>query len=136
MSTSPKYLVDTNIFIYLLFAVDAMKQQRCVQLFEQAEEGEVELWTTEWVIAELVWFLAKQKYSWEKIKEIMLKILATTGLEVRGKKWLLVVLELTEKSIDFVDVINVTLARADGVERVYSYDQGLDGFGFIKREEP
>lgn len=136
MSILPKQFVDTNIFVYLWFGVDQAKQERCVDLFERAEMGKVKLWTTEWVVAELVWFLTKQKFSWERIEEVIIKVLATSGLEVRGKQWLLAVLELTEKSIDFVDVINVTLARADGVERVYSYDKGLDKYGFIKRLEP
>lgn len=136
MTTLPKHFIDTNIFVHLWFGVDPTKQEKCVQLFEQAESGEVELWTTEWVIAELVWFLTRQKFPWLKIREAIVKVLATAGLEVRGKQWLLAVLELTKKATDFVDVVNLTLARAEGVEWVYSYDKGLDKFGFIKREEP
>ena len=136
MTTFPKHFVDTNIFVYLWFDVEQAKQERCKVLFEQAEAGMVHLWTTEWVVAELVWFLTKQHFAWAKIKGVITKVLTTSGLEVRGKQWLLMVLELVRKPQDFVDVVNVTLARSEGVESAYSYDKGLDNFGFIKRKEP
>lgn len=136
MSTSEKLFVDTNIFIYTLFEIDKKKHSRCVALFEKANRGEVKLWTTEWVIAELVWFLTKQKFNWDKTKDTVTKILVTRGLETYGKKLLLEVLDLCNKNIDFVDAINITLALYEDIKRGYSYDKGLSRWKEFKRLEP
>lgn len=132
-----KAFVDTNIFIYSLFNVDEKKHRDCINLFEMAGEGGVNLWTTEWVIAELVWFLMRQKTGWAKIKEIiLLGVFTTKGLEVREKKWLIEVLEKCESGKDFVDAVNISLILSSGIKKVYSYDKMLQKWTGIKRLEP
>ena len=124
-SLRPQF-VDTNIFVHTLFGVDKSKQLRCIKLFQNAKDDQLKLWTTEWVIAELVWFLHKQKFSWIQTKTIITHILATPGLTVRGKNWLLSVIHFCRKNQDFIDAANITLALSVKINSGYSYDRDLD----------
>jgi len=131
-----KRFVDTNIFIYTLFSIDKNKQNQCVTLFKQAAEGKVILWTTVWVIAEIIWFLQKQNIPNKQTKQVITRIIATKGLEVADKQWLLEVLDLWEESIDFIDIVNLSLARAHSIIEGYSYDKDLDTLNWFKRSIP
>jgi predicted nucleic-acid-binding protein len=131
-----KRFVDTNVFIYTLFPVDRIKQDRSIALFQKAANSEVVLWTTGWVIAEIVWFLERQKIKTARIKEIITKILATEGLEIDGRKFILKVLDLWEEGTDYIDVVNLVLVKEQLVKEGYSYDKGLCNFKWFTRLEP
>ena len=133
---SGKIFVDTNIFIYVLYEVDDKKHSACIDLLKKAREGEVRLWTTEWVVAELIWFLHRRKKVWSEIELIVNKILTTKGLEIRNKKWLLEILVPCKKVTDFFDSVNMSILLSEGVNRGYSYDRGLDRWRSFKRMEP
>ncbi len=131
-----KIFVDTNIFIYTLFDVDLSKQQAAIALFRKAAQDYVSLWTTEWVMAEIVWFLQRQKFTWNAISDCVSKALNSKGLEVRNKKWLEEVLLDCAQQTDFIDVINIHLISAERILKAYSYDKGLSHFKNITRLEP
>lgn len=128
--------VDTIVLVHTLFDVDPSKQKRCVALIERAGRGEVKLWTNEWVVAELVWFLTKQGFGWVEVRGVIQKLLATTGLVVQGKQMLLEVMEECDSNRDFVDVIHLVLMRKKGVSKMYSYDKGFDKWSDVGRVEP
>ena len=136
MPTSPPYFIDTNIFIYTLFNVNRQKHHACIKLFKLAQAGKTSLWTTEWVTAELIWFLHKQKFTWEKTKSVITQILATSGLKVRGKKWILAILALCPSAKDFIDAANITLALSENITSGYSYDKDLDQWPQFTRLKP
>lgn len=137
MSTSQKRFVDTNIFIYSIFPETGEKSHsRCKALFEEAQKGTLELWTTDLVIFEIFWFLDKMKLSWDEIRESLQKIFSTKNLEVRGKALLEYALSICDKNRDFYDVVNIALARSEGIKKGYSYDKGLDKIKGFHRLEP
>ena len=136
MKSSEKQFVDTNIFIYTLFKVDSAKHQACIGLFEEAAQGKVKLWTSQWVIAEVVWFLTRKRMSWERIRSVVEKIIQTRGLEVADKDVLFEVMKECESGEDFVDGLNVVLAKREGINLGYSYDKGLGKRQGFKRLEP
>ena len=130
------YLVDTNIFIYALFDVDKSKQKKCIELLKNASIGKIDLWTTEWVIAELVWFYAKQKIGWLETKKVIESILTSKGLVVRKSSCIWEIMENCTKHDELVDGINMRLAIEENVGRGYSYDKGLDKWTGFERLEP
>ncbi len=136
MKSSEKQFVDTNIFIYTLFKVDSAKHQACIGLFEEAAQGKVKLWTTQWVIAELMWFLTRKRMSWEEIRSVVEKIIQTRGLEVADKDVFFEVMKECESGEDFVDGINVVLSRRENIYKGYSYDKGLGKWQGFRRMEP
>jgi len=132
------YFLDTNIFLHLIFPkVDRVKHANVVALFEKAALGEISLWTTEWVVAELIWFLGRKNFNWKKIQQSMLEdVFGTKGLEVRGRKWLEEVIEKAKKPTDFVDLVNLEILAGEKVKYIYSYDHGFDKYKGFKRLEP
>ncbi len=133
---STKYFVDTNIFVYTLFTIDDQKYSACKKLFKKAEAGDIQLWTTEWVIAELIWFLRRRDVSQEKIKDIVLTIIVSKGLEVQNKSQLMSVINSWEEGIDFLDVYNLHCARQLEINRGYTYDRDFDKVDNFTRLEP
>lgn len=132
-----KIFVDTNIFIYFLFNIDKVKHGKCVRLFEKARRGKINLWTTEWVVAEIIWFLQRRGTDWKKIKQFVISgMLNHRGLEVRERKWLLEIIERCQTGREFVDSINISLSKKSNIKRGYSYDKGLDRWKIFKRLEP
>lgn len=132
-----KIFVDTNIFIYFLFNIDKDKHSRCVRLFEKAREGKINLWTTEWVVAKIIWFLQRRRTEWKEIKKIIISgMLSHQGLEVKERKWLLEVIERCQTGREFVDSINISLSEKANIKRGYSYNKGLDRWKIIQRIEP
>jgi len=136
MNTLQKHFVDTNIFIHTLFAIDTKKQEACISLFEQASRGTYRLWSTEWVIAELVWFLTRQKMKWSSIQLVIEKILVTKGLEIHGATLVQHVLQECADSKHFNDGINIMLARESGISKGFSYDKGIGKWEGFVRVEP
>lgn len=136
MSTTLRLFADTNIFIYSLFNVDKDKHERCKNLFDKANSGDVDLWTTEWVISEVAWFLRKRRIVWNEAKKILEQLFQTKGLEIRGRNWLWKVIEVCSNSKDFNDVVNIYLSLEEGINQGYSYDKGLDKWTGFERLEP
>jgi len=132
-----KVFVDTNIFIYSLYNIDQVKHTSCINLLEKALNGKIYFWTTEWVIAELVWFLLRKGMDWTKIKKFLVfGVFASKGLDVRGGKWLLPVISSCDKGEEFVDMINKHLVSEEKIKTGYSYDKALDNWKGFKRLEP
>ena len=52
-----RVFVDTNIFLRYLTRDDLAKFNRCREVFKKAIKGEIFLFTSEMVIAELIWTL-------------------------------------------------------------------------------
>jgi len=104
-------------------------------LFSQAQAGEIDLWTTEWVISELVWVLVRYKLTIPECKQVVMSILTTEGLEVKNREWILEVLEMRDKIDDFIDAVHLVNAKRESVIEIYSFDKGFDqASGFVRRE--
>src|SRR3990167_6265625 len=131
------YFVDTNIFIYYLFPVDLAKHSSCVELFKRAENGEVALWTNEWTVAELIWFMRRKKKTWSEIKRFIMEgLIRGRQVKVKNEKLITNVVEKCKKDSDFVDYMNMYLLRSDAITKGYSYNKDLDRWKGFKRLEP
>lgn len=132
--------VDTNIFLRFLSRDHEEKAGRCKTLFEQALSGKRKLFTSELVIAELVWVLQSPKnYNLQpdKIKELLLPLLTINNLHFPNKKLYPRIFELfSDKNIDYIDAYNAVLMQFKGINQVCSYDPHFDGVPGIIRFEP
>lgn len=131
--------VDTNLFIRYLTNDDPGLADRVELLLDDAAAGEVQLVTTELVMAETVWVLESSYHlNNVQIAPLIRGILATPGLEVIngdlvGKA--LVMYEL--QNIDFVDAYIAALMEKQGIKDIYSYDRKhLSRVTTINRKEP
>jgi len=130
--------IDTNIFIRYLTNDVPDKADRCERIFKKAVKREENLFTTDMVIAEIVWVL-ESYYELPKmeVQEKVEKILNTPHLTCANKDLILTALAVyTGKNIDFIDAYNALILRKEGIKNVYSYDKHYDRISWLTRIEP
>ena len=130
--------LDTNILIYHLTDVDKAKNERCTLLLERAERNEMELVATEFVIAEVVWFMQyRLSLGREQIRDVLGPILRMPGLRLPNKQlWPTIFDVYCEKRVDFIDAYNAVAMKRAGVTQIYSYDRDFDKIEGIERLTP
>jgi len=130
--------VDTNIFIRFLTNDVPHKADACEKLFKRAIEKKDSLFTTDLVIAEIVWVLESfYKLEKKEIRDKLEKILNTPNLACPNKDLILIALMLyTKKDIDFIDAYNALVLKEEGISEVYSYDKDYNSIDWVTRLEP
>ena len=134
--------VDANIFIRHLTADDPQKAPACLALFQKAQRNEIDLTTSESVIAEVVYVLSsKRLYALprEDIRELLYPLLTLPGLKLTYRRSYLRALDLyAAYPIDFEDALSIAHMERRHISDLISYDQGFDRISppGIKRSEP
>ncbi len=134
-----KVFVDTNIFLRYLTKDDVAKFNRCREVFKKAIKGEIFLFTSEMVIAELIWtLLSYYRVPKAEVIEKVSIIIGTRNLHIVNKAIIADSLVLYgQKNIDYIDAYNAVFMKFHGLEKIYSYDEDFDAVdGMIEREEP
>ncbi len=134
-----KVFIDTNIFLRYLTKDDPAKYERCREIFKKAMEGELSLFTSEMVIAELIWtLLSYYKVAKADVIEKVSIIISSQNLRISNRDLIADSLVLYgQKNIDYVDAYNAVFMKLHGLGRIYSYDEDFDVVdGMITREEP
>jgi predicted nucleic-acid-binding protein len=130
--------IDTNIFIRFLTNDIPEKADACEQLFREAVEKNEKFFTTEMVIAEIVWVLESYyELPKKEVRKMVEKILITPFLFCVQKDLILNALILySEKDIDYIDAYNVSVLKEQGIREAYSYDRHYDKIEWVSRLEP
>jgi predicted nucleic-acid-binding protein len=130
--------IDTNIFIRFLTNDIPDKAAACEGIFREAAEKNESLFTTEMVIAEIIWVLESYyELPKKEVQEMVEKILITPFLLCPQKDLILNALTLYgDKNIDYIDAYNASVVREQGIKEVYSYDRHFDRIDWISRIEP
>ena len=132
--------VDANVFLRYLTRDDPEKAQACLALFRQAERGEVTLFTTETIIAEIVYVLSSPRLynlSRQDVRNRLTPLLTLPGLRMPKRAIVLRALELYEaQNVDFEDALAVAHMEQLGIEEIISYDRDFDRFPQVTRVEP
>ncbi len=132
--------IDTNIFLRFLTKDDPVKAAKCRQLLQSASEGDLKLYTTDLVIAELIWVLQSPKtYNLNpaEIFEVTMPLLTIKNLYFPCKSVFPDIMDLfqTEK-IDYIDAYNSVIMLGRNIDTIYSYDKHFDILPGITRNEP
>jgi predicted nucleic-acid-binding protein len=130
--------IDTNIFIRFLTNDIPEKADACELLFREAVEKNEKFFTTEMVIAEIVWVLESYyELPKKEVQEMVEKILITPFLFCAQKDLILNALTLYgDKNIDYIDAYNISVLKEEGIKEVYSYDRHFDKIEWVSRLEP
>lgn len=130
--------VDTNVFLRFLVNDIPEQADACEAVFRRAVTGEEALYTTDMVMAEIVWVLESYyELSRSEVRAKMEKILNTPGLTFGNKEVIIHALALyDEKGVDYIDAYNAHILKAMGIEEIYSYDKHYDRLNWLKRIEP
>lgn len=130
--------VDTNVFLRFLVNDDPRQADACEALFRKSVAGREAIYTTELVIAEIVWVL-ESYYGLPKaeIRGKVEKILNTRNLECPAKETIIEALSVyEEKNVDYIDAYNACHLKHRGILEVYSFDRHYDRIDWLKRLEP
>ena len=130
--------LDANIFIRFLTDDVPAKADACEKIFKKAVEKEETLFTTDLVIAEIVWVLESfYELPKKEVQDKVEKILNTPNLICPHTDLILRALVLySEKNIDYIDACNALTLKEKGVEELYSYDKHYDRIDWLTRLEP
>lgn len=134
-----KAFLDTNIILRILLGDEPNKAQRCLELLRRAERQDIQLITSELVIAEVVWILQTRRYglSRDKIRSSVLPIIQIPGLKLANKALYSQIFDLyVQHNIDFIDAYNVVVMQQIGLKEIFSYDGDFDRVTGITRLEP
>ena len=132
--------IDANVFLRFLTRDVPEKAERVKALLEQCQRGEVELVTSEAVIAELVYVLSSAKVyklPRETVGAALLPLMSLKGLKLPNRAVLVRALELyVATPLDFVDALAVAEMEHRQIGEIYSYDRHFDRIPGITRLEP
>ena len=130
--------IDTNIFIRFLTNDIPEKADACEHIFREAAEKHERFFTTEMVIAEIIWVLESYyELPKKEVQEMVEKILITPFLLCPQKDIILSALNLySDKNIDYIDAYNASVLKEQGIKEVYSYDRHFDKIEWVNRIEP
>lgn len=133
----PAFL-DTNILIHHLTGEDKEKAERCWRLLHSAEQRQVELVTSDLVIAEVVWVLqTRSALSRQRIRDLLLPIVRLPGLRLANKAiWPRIFDLYCDRRVDLIDAYNAVWMDRVGVSQIYSYDTDFDRIEGIERIAP
>ncbi|MCL4509089.1 MAG: type II toxin-antitoxin system VapC family toxin [Chloroflexi bacterium] len=137
---SDPVFLDTNIFLRHLLNDDPSKSAACFCLIAAIEEGKQFGWTTDLVLAEVVFVLSNEKtyhLSREKIRDLLLPLIHLRNLKIAYKKPYDRIFELyTTVPIDYIDCYHAALLEQRKEPELYSYDTDFDTLPGITRREP
>ncbi|MDL1959757.1 MAG: PIN domain-containing protein [Deltaproteobacteria bacterium] len=130
--------VDTNIFIRYLTNDFPRKADACEKLFRNAIIRKEVLFTTELVIAEIIWVLESYyELPKEDVQDKVGKILNTPNLTCPHKDLIIEALALySEKNIDYIDAYNALILKEKSIGKAFSYDKHYDRIDWLARLEP
>lgn len=134
-----KVFVDTNIFLGYLTKDEPAKYEGCREIFKKATEGELSLFTSEMVIAELIWtLLSYYRVAKAEVIEKVSIIISSQNLHIINKNMIADSLVLfSQKNIDYIDAYNAVFMKSQGLEKIFSYDEDFDELdAMIERREP
>jgi predicted nucleic acid-binding protein len=132
--------VDTNVFLRVLARDNASRLAASLALFKRAERGEVDLVTSEAIVAEVVYVLSSNvlyKLVRADIVKLLKPMLDIRGLKIDRKPDVLAALNLYETSrLDFEDCLAIAHSMRRTKGRIYSYDRDFDRVSGVQRLEP
>ncbi|MCW3489940.1 PIN domain-containing protein [Dethiobacter alkaliphilus] len=132
--------VDTNVFLRFLTKDDPEKAEACMRLFKRAQNGDLVLYTSEMVIAELVWVLQSPKtynLSPAQIRNILLPLLSLDNLLYNNKNIYPEIFDcFVDFDVDFIDAYHAVIIKKQSIQEICSYDRHFDKIPGIKRKEP
>ncbi len=132
--------VDANIFLRYFTNDHPAQAQKRYALFQRVKRKEIQLTTTEAVLAKVVYVLASPRlYNQPRanIKTLLTPMLNLTNLKIPNRQVLIRALDLyADSNLDFEDALSVAHMRKRQLRTILSYDRHFDRVQGIHRQEP
>ena len=132
-----RYILDSNVILRFLVQDHPVHAKAATRLFRRAEDGEVELLLTPWIVAEVACALAGlYKVGRSEVAKLLKAIISAVGVVAIDHVILLnACRRYGAKNVDFADALLAAQAVAMKVDPA-SFDRDLDKFDDVKRYEP
>ena len=132
--------LDTNIFIRHLANDHPVQSPACLRLIREIEQGLVSAWTSNLVVAEVVFVLSSNSfYNLDRatIRGLILPLINLPGISLPNKHLYAAAFDLyVQLKIDYTDAYNAAIMlHRDNLE-IYSYDRHFNRVPGITRLEP
>ena len=132
--------LDCSIILRHLTNDDPERGQACFAVIQAIEQGELSVWTSDLVIAEVVFVLSNKRtydLSRETIRDLLLPLIGLPGIKLPNKRSYRRAFQLyTTLPIDYIDAYHVALMEQRGITAILSYDRHFDQVEGIERREP
>src|SRR5688572_25141056 len=132
--------VDTNIFLRHLLNDHPTHSPAAFRLIQSIERGKQTAWTSELVVAELVWVpSSKQGYALprERIRSLLVPLLSLPSLKVPHRRLYPWIFDLyVGLPMDYIDAYHAALVQHRGETELCSYDTDFDHVQGLTRREP
>jgi len=116
--------VDANVILRFL-TKDPPEMAECsARLMAKAEMGEVSLYISPLVLAEVIWVLKSfYRYSMTAIAHVIISLVSAPGIDVDNRELVIRAVELArDRNVDFVDAY-LALQAAEHGETVCTFDE-------------
>jgi predicted nucleic acid-binding protein len=135
----PKFL-DANVLIRHVAGDHPVHSPAAKQLIEGIENGRLAVWTTDLVIAEVVWVLTSRSLygiSRTLVQDTLLPIIELQSLHLDGKRLYRRVFEIyVSTNVDFIDAVHAARIEQLDPPHLYSFDRDFDRIPGVVRIEP
>lgn len=132
--------VDANIFLRYLTKDSPSAAQKCFELFQRVQHKEIQLVTSESVLAEVVYVLASPRlYNQprQNVRTLLLPLVHLKGLKISNRKLVLRALDVyATTNLDFEDALSVAHMENKRIKTIVSYDHHFDRMNGIQCIEP
>jgi uncharacterized protein len=138
--SSKRQFLDTNIFLRHLTKDHPTHSPACFALIQAIEQGSVKAWTSDLVIAEIVFTLSSRalyNLSRTTIRDLLLPLINLPSIKLPNKRVYQRAFDLfTNLPIDYPDAYNAALMESRKQLEIYSYDADFDRIQNVRRLEP
>jgi len=132
--------LDTNVILRHLLADHPTLSPAARETLRQVEDGELEVWTSDLVIAEIVFVLSNRRtYGFERtlIRDVLLPLIDLPGVSLPIKDIYPRVFEIyINANIDFIDAYHAAMVERQSDNHVISFDTDFDRVPSVARIEP
>lgn len=133
----PNYFIDSNIFLRPIVKDDSQKTQECELFFNKIKQGKIQAFTSNLVLAEIVWTgLKLYKIQKQELIDILKGILDFKNLKIINNFNPYLAVEIFEKfPVKFIDALiasNPWIYQRETV--IISYDRDFDKINIIRKE--
>ncbi|HYI16795.1 MAG TPA: PIN domain-containing protein [Thermomicrobiales bacterium] len=132
--------IDANVLIRHIAADHPVHSPAAKQLIAEIEAGQLAVWTTDLIIAEVVWVLTSRSlYSMSRnlVQDTLIPIIELQSLHLDGKRLYRRVFEIfVSTNVDFIDAVHAARVEQLDPPHLFSFDRDYDRVPSVVRIEP
>lgn len=132
--------VDADVLLRHIVGDHLVQSPASKQFVADVEYGRRSVWTTDLVIAEIVWVLtSKTLYGLTRaeVQDALLPIIELQSLQLDGKRLYRRVFELyVSTNVDFIDAVHTARIELMEPPHLYRFDRHYDRISTLVRIEP